>query len=508
MKKIALIVVALSILFTARPAFANSAPIRYEAEGPHFTMGVLEDCEIGIEHEDLGFDIHFEEEHPSFMDVTASYEMLNHGEKQTVTMAFPLLFTLENADAFLNASVTADGVAVEARRIFISSAEHLSSVEARAGSQRGYDAQAYLKTLEIENLLSYASSPSPGLAEYQKNAPLDIYTLQGKSDADFLEIRWPDTMRKEPLIYGSGIDHARFMQEQGECFSRIWLTDDDADVHIAVQYEPNLKQALVIAVYNSEKGPKEYTLAPGPKLVYEESVTMEAFLLSVCMREFLARYPKAAPFENEAELYYLMFKELQRPGQEMLAGALLGLYAQDMMGLLVYEIPFEAGQARRVEVSYRQLPPYFDGRAEIWADYAYVTSPAEHYRDFGTLDVTVRFIDRPKQLPSNVRSETAGVLFEELDADTYFTSIDGLPQGPLLFSVICADRPSPIWSNLFLYGIFLFPLFVVGGVLIAPIGLIAYAIYRRRKKKKAASQNALPEGESIPEKEGYYKRPQ
>ncbi|MCE5235754.1 MAG: hypothetical protein LLF87_06835, partial [Eubacteriales bacterium] len=230
------------------------------------------------------------------------------------------------------------------------------------------------------------------------------------------------------------------------------------------------------------------------------------FLHSVCMREFLARYPKAAPFENEAELYYLMFKELQRPDQVTLSWALSNLYAQDMMGLLVYDVPFEAGQTRRVEVSYQQTPSYFDGGTDVGADYAYVTSPAEHYRDFGALDVTVRFIDRPKQLTGGVRSESAQ--FEKLDADTYFTSIDGLPKGQLFFSVTCTDERTDISTDLALYTILLYILVAIGGVLIAPIGLIAYAIYRRRKKKKAASQNALSEGESIPEKDGYYKRPQ
>ncbi|MEN6470127.1 MAG: hypothetical protein ABFC62_01535 [Clostridiaceae bacterium] len=528
MKKIALIVVALSILLVARPAFAKPSTIRYDAEGPHFTMGVLEDCEIGIEHEDLGFDIHFEEKHPSFMDVTASYEMLNYGKKQTVTMAFPLLFTLGTADALQNARVSVDGVAIEARHMLVSSVEHLRDLEALAGSSLAYDEEAYLKYLNLGSLLSYLSAPvpfadEPGSAKYQEDDILDIYTLQSEiaEDDSYLKIVWPQGVNKEPIAYGTDIGYVFYGNEKEVGSIEIGFSSETAgeivNAYVAVPSGIDLSQSQTYLCkkdrsYVGDDGKIKYGSPPpkaGPELTYKESMSVKDFIYGVCMPQLLTRYPQAAQFEDSDELYYLICRELQQSDNPSLGWALSDVCSQNMMGLLVYDVPFATGQARQVEVSYRQTPSYYSKySSDIRADYTYLTNPATYYRSFGTLDVTVRFMDRPKQLTSNVVSKTAAVFFEEKDANTYFASVNGLPQKQLVFSVYCVDEWPQKWTNLLLYGIFLSPLFVVGGVLIASIGLIAYAIYRRRKKKKAASQNALPEGESIPEKEGYYKRPQ
>jgi hypothetical protein len=177
----------------AQPGLANSAPlyydsegahVRYDSEGPHYSMGVLKDCEIGVENENLGFDIHFEKGVPSFMDVSASYEMKNYGEAQSVAMAFPILFTLEDIDALMNAQVRADDLCVNASHLIVSS---LSSLAMMYTPENGIE--EYAKNMRIEDLLTYCNDPvryKP--STYSPDDMLDIYALQGNTKANYIEL--------------------------------------------------------------------------------------------------------------------------------------------------------------------------------------------------------------------------------------------------------------------------------------------------------------------------------
>lgn len=158
MKRVAYILIFATILLTSQPAFANSAPIHYTSEGPHYSMGVLADCEIEVVKEDLCFDIHFKEGCASFIDVSASYEMKNYGAAQSVTMAFPILFRLDDIDTLTSAKANLDGQAIETEPIFVSSLRHLAVLNSKNGGRwfsGDNEIEQYAKDLQIESLLSY-----------------------------------------------------------------------------------------------------------------------------------------------------------------------------------------------------------------------------------------------------------------------------------------------------------------------------------------------------------------
>ena len=371
MKKISFILIFATIVLTAQPALANSAPIHYDSEGPHYSMGVLADCEIGVEREDLSFNIHYEDDKLSFMDVSASYEMKNYGAAQSVTMAFPILFRLDDIDTLTSAKVNLDGQAIEVEPIFVSSLRHLAVLNSKNGGRwfsGDSEIEQYAKDLQIESLLSYCNSP-------------DV---------------------RQPGKYDS------------------YLTKKLRD-----------------------------------------------------------RYPSVTTVYGEEELLVLVSSAMDFYKYDYFKDALSKLSEEKMAGLLLYEIPFEAGQSRRVEVVYKQRPDYFASKGDMRADYSYITGPARHYRDFGTLDIWVRFIDRPPRFSGWVHSET--VEFEKIEDDVFFASMEGLPQDQLAFSVSCVEHKVP-WGLYYIFLILSLPIIAIVSV------IIVYIITKRNMKRMRAER--------------------
>ncbi len=376
MKKIAYILIFATILLTAQPALANSAPIHHSSEGPHYSMGVLEDCEIGVVKEDLCFDIHFKEGRASFMDVSASYEMKNYGAAESVTMAFPILFRLDDIDTLTSAKVNLDGQAIEVEPIFVSSLRHLAVLNSKNGGcwfNGDSEIGQYAKDLQIESLLAYCNSP-------------DV---------------------RQPGKYDS------------------YLT-----------------------------------------------------------RKLRDRYPSVTTVYGEEELLVLVSSAMDFYKYDYFKDALSKLSEEKMAGLLLYEIPFEAGQSRRVEVVYKQRPDYY-GNGEIHASYSYITSPAKHYRDFGTLNIWVRFIDRPADVGGGVSSEA--VEFKKIEEDLCFASMDGLPEGQLAFSVGCSYKSRSVTSFLYVLMFLAIPLYPIVAIIVT---ITVCIITKRKRKRLRAEQRA------------------
>lgn len=484
MKKIAFILLCVSILLAAQPALANSAPIHYFSEGPHYTMGVLEDCDIGVEKEDLRFDIHFEAEDSSFMDVSASYQMRNHGAAQSITMAFPILFILDDIDALTNAEVHVDGQAIHAEPLFISSLRHLA--EKKRWTRKSYDEiEEYAQSLEIESLLDYYNDPVPYHPEtYDFDAVLNIYELQGQSGANYIKIT---RLREENLrIFSYTSDGAtayRSKSNNNDYVIEIHKRRSSGQVRLAVSAGFDMSQAQIEAYDMDGNYPNESSLTPisnaGLELVQVQSMTMEEFLGNVCMQEFREYYPEGVESFGERELLTLLGGGVDFYGCDSIRGILRSLFNEKMAGLLLYEIPFEAGQSREVSVTYKHMPDSFGNTGDMRADYSYITGPARHYRDFGTLNVWVWFVNRPENYETYVRSEA--VEFEKLEEDLFFASMEGLPQDQLTFTVSCIEDQVP-WGLYFLLA--LLTLLIVAMVSI----LIVYIVYRRNMKRMRAGQ--------------------
>lgn len=151
---------------------------------------------------------------------------------------------------------------------------------------------------------------------------------------------------------------------------------------------------------------------------------------------------------------------------------------------LTYTVDFPARGRREVAVSY---PSRGLGRSD-WTShwrhtFTYLLSPARHWADFGTLDVT---ITTPESSPYVIQSSLP---LEEVGERTYTAHFDGLPEGELTFtlypepSITLADRMGSYYFQAFIMmGLPLLLLFA-GPPAAAAILLLVWLIRRARRKK-------------------------
>ena len=148
---------------------------------------------------------------------------------------------------------------------------------------------------------------------------------------------------------------------------------------------------------------------------------------------------------------------------------------------LVYTVDFPAGDGREVAVSYRcHSFARREGTTHWTHDFTYLLSPAQHWAQFGTLDITVH---TPEEFPYIVASSLP---FEQSGEGLYTAHSDGLPQGALTFTLY----PEPsigLWDRI--YGTVTSYSFTAALMLLGPVVLIAAAIaavvlIRRRKGQR------------------------
>ena len=485
MKKISFILIFAAILLMAQPGLANSAPlyydsegahVRYDSEGPHYSMGVLKDCKIGVENENLGFDIHFAKGVPSFMDVSTSYEMKNYGEAQSVAMAFPILFTLEDIDALMNAQVRADDLCVNASHLIVSS---LSSLAMMYTPENGIE--EYAKNMRIEDLLTYCNDPvryKP--STYSPDDMLDIYALQGNTKANYIELMMGYQGDCTFITFGASKSYVLMNKE---ChLVQAYLDEPQQETYIAVSSGFNMSnvqiEAFELVDNYYHRGERTPLPNDGIQLTRTKSMTTEQFIRDVCLLDVEERYPAIFDICGEDELYSQLAAMFDYSYITTVRGVSYAICDLKMAGLLVYEIPFEAGQTRIVEVTYQQRPDYF-GSSVMHAKYSYITSPAQHYRDFGTLNVEVRFINKPLLMDGYVYSDILD--FTKLGRSQYAASMQGLPTEQLTFSVV---SETPVVEYIVYTILWLLRIAIVGGISV----LIVFIITKRNMKRMRAER--------------------
>lgn len=150
---------------------------------------------------------------------------------------------------------------------------------------------------------------------------------------------------------------------------------------------------------------------------------------------------------------------------------------------LVYTVDFPAHGGREVAVSYQSRSYGLQEGTSHWTqEFTYLLSPARHWADFGTLDITIATTEEyPYIIDSSLPLEESG-------AYTYTAHFDGLPEGELVFTLY--SRPSiTLWDRLyagvtsyqftFLFFLVILPLLVLGGAAV----LIAVLVRRRRRHR-------------------------
>lgn len=146
---------------------------------------------------------------------------------------------------------------------------------------------------------------------------------------------------------------------------------------------------------------------------------------------------------------------------------------------LTYTVEFPAGGSREVAVSYPSLSySVREGTTHWQHTFTYLLSPAQHWAEFGTLDVE---ISTPEESPYIIDSTLP---LEETGERHYTARFDGLPEGELEFtlypksSITLLDRAN-VWVQNIRYAlVMLWPLLLLI-VLIA-----AFGVFVRRQRKR------------------------
>jgi hypothetical protein len=108
------------------------------------------------------------------------------------------------------------------------------------------------------------------------------------------------------------------------------------------------------------------------------------------------------------------------------------LGAPRRMTWLVFELKVAAGASQIVEVAYTHVPGFdHETRVNTTYEYEYLLSPAKTWASFGALRLRVT-------LPPKTWARSS--IAWRRDGDDYLATLDGLPDGELVFSVMSTDR--------------------------------------------------------------------
>ena len=142
--------------------------------------------------------------------------------------------------------------------------------------------------------------------------------------------------------------------------------------------------------------------------------------------------------------------------------------------LVLYEVSFEPGQERHVEVSYQQrgMTPYNNTERAQDVEFYYLLNPAKAFAGFGTLDILIDAKAKGARLTAD------GFNFVRGKDGIYRTSLNGLPEQDLHFKLSRGDRNSSLYIAIGAFA--LFWLLVFGGGIVG----IAVLISLRKKNRK------------------------
>ncbi|MBS6218191.1 MAG: hypothetical protein KH704_14930 [Clostridiales bacterium] len=428
MKRLLSCALLLPVLFL--PAQANSAPTRWEGSPGAEILAVEENCPISVIHEDLAFQIGQGDSYSLEAQVTARYQMENPtGAAREVQMAFSLEESVWDFDP-ASVSITADGRSIPFQMIW-------------DGVSPDYQPQAF---------------------DPDQTGTLCTITLAPTQD---------------------GSDNTLTLPASG---GRMWVTydgihsysgEEDGSVTLGAS-----KKATVL-VYGLDSAP-DYTVS-GDYTVTTEELSFRTVLQSYLEERYGARF--AGHLDSIQALKYRQLEELwecQENNPILLAEWMENSDPSALPLQLLYTVDFPPERTVEVAVAYTtRSDGVRKGTADWQHTFAYLLSPARHWADFGTLDLTVDAGE--SGYPYVIHSSLP---LEEQPDGSYAAHAQGLPEEDLSFTLYSAPRLSlsdRVTSSL---GITTYTL-AFFRLLLAPLAplvllpaLIVFLVWRRRRRRK------------------------
>ena len=149
---------------------------------------------------------------------------------------------------------------------------------------------------------------------------------------------------------------------------------------------------------------------------------------------------------------------------------------------LTYTVEFPAWGTREVAVAYLSSSYGLREGTTYWTqEFTYLLSPARHWAEFGSLDITIR---TPERVPYIVRSSLP---LREAEERCYTAHFDSLPDGELTFtlyprlSITLADRLHAVLTSY--QFTFAFFLLILPLTLLALPALLIFLLQRRSRRQ-------------------------
>ena len=412
----------------APTAGANAGPPRWEAL-PSYGLGVQEDSPIRVEREDLTFDLSSGRfDWAPGGTVSAVYRMKNPGEAQNVQMAFPIAGDLPS---IFNerVQVTLDGEPID----YLVYATNIASGGGYSSSYYLEDGSINQRVLPKFETIMKTVNLLPN--EYQ-------YLNQEQAEQITFDCHQPEGQLIEVMLKPSSTD-VKILCEWAEK-----VLDEGTYWKIQFQSTSGLNPYLVIlngTVEITRVASVSYSSGSTTELsmdcIQRETKRLRPLLESIILSQ--SRYNGSSLPEIPDALYHLVVREMEK---ELADSSVISLgwdrtniFSEERIFVLVYEVPFEAGQEREVGVQYsiKGTMDHSKNNTTVYT-YGYLLNPAEHWASFKDLTLTVI---PPVEYPYIVDTT---IPMERQEDGTYTAWFPSLPEEDLSFTIYSKPEVTPI----------------------------------------------------------------
>lgn len=412
MKRLLAITVILSILLLGMvtPAAANSAQAYWEGSTSGGIVVTDGDCPIVVEGEQLTFDVktfpekyyNSAEEFESYdATVTAEYSLYNPSEMDvTVGLAFPIGLNTPNYAYFYNDGVYEDYSSQST--VKLNGQDVPYEIRYTPNDHNGFNAAEEVARIYDSYLQTELFYPSQRVTAY-------YYTVECERPRVYTDCRVEYDLKKTRVYTDNS---HRFLRHDEEGYIQAGWWEQTFCLYVVG--EP-LSSQPVFQLY--EDGTLEAPVEGSVRLKGSEEITFEEYVLKDYSEQLSI---------NRFDYYNAHMQ------QYMLDRTIVRVYFQNMIKWCKYEISVPAGERAVNTVTVPMLPSIDGGYSPDVYKYEYLLSPAETWKEFGSLNVKINtpyFLLNPS-LSGFTRTEAG-----------YEASFAQFPEGELRFDLCEVEKP-------------------------------------------------------------------
>lgn len=428
MKKLLSAFLIVAMLWTPTVGYANSAQVYWEGYLNGEVLVLEEHSPIQVLREDLSFDFKDGEYDSIEGNATASYRMKNTSEnRETVTMAFPFFSTHQDQqESSRIPRIEVQGVETD-YTVYTG-----NIVPDRERKTSPLDSEEAVM-LNLPEVLSHVERSEYTPTHFDPQAVGKLYritTSQTKYSGDLLEVQMTYRMGEGGLLLEEGFN--AFSRDDQRCI--LGTHADGGEAEIFLVGEPVEKK--IAGVIRSEK--EEKVVSDGFQVKEEllGEMTLGDYLKS--RRDFSESVFTEAYEKDVYKNFDLLLGENPGDGYNAywpLEDVLSPVEGSVRTFIMVYEVPFEAGEEKEVAISYAPSVTVDRSKTETPVYHVdYLLSPAQHWKSFQ--DLNIRITPSPKA-PYVLESTPE---LQRGEDGVYTAKLETLPETELQFKLYAQEK--------------------------------------------------------------------